>query len=120
MTEPSSPTLAAAGGAAWITTVILTYLGVDYYALLGAWLGVLVTLGGQSSVGLVRTIVTVAITSLGAGVVGQGLADILSMHSRPVVMFLSLLAGAGFQVIVQAAVEALVARIKRVGEGGQP
>lgn len=120
MTEPSSPVLAPAG-AAWLAAVVLTYLGVDYFALLGAFGGVLFTLGSLRAVGLVRVIGTVALTSFVAGVLGQGVADVLHMTSRPALMVFSLLFGAGGQVLVQAAIGALLERIKGLGgaNGGQ-
>lgn len=116
MTEPSSP-LVGAAWAAWLTSVVLALTGVDYYALLGAFGGVLLMLGSlrAQTVGTVRIVLTVAITSLTAGVMGQGLADLLHLNTRPVLMLFSLLFGAAGQIGVQTAVEALLARVKKLG-----
>jgi hypothetical protein len=114
MTEPSSPVLAPAG-AAWVTAVVLSYLGVDYYALLGAFGGVLLTLGNQRAVPLLRAVGTVAITCFAGGVLGQGLASLLHLDSRPALMLFSLLFGGAGQVGVQAAIDALLARVKSLG-----
>lgn len=115
---PDAATSSTAG-AAWmagITAATLAFLGVDYYALIGALGGVLFTLSSvREASSRMRVLATVAVTTFAAAVIGQGAAHVAGLTARPAVILLSLLCGAGGQVVVQAAVAALVTRIQKLG-----
>lgn len=116
MPEAASSSTAGAGWMAGVTAATLALLGVDYYALIGALGGVLFTLSSvREASSRARVLVTVAVTTFAAAVLGQGMAHVAGMESRPMLSVLSLICGAGGQVVVQAAVAALVARIQKLG-----
>lgn len=121
MTDPTSTPVAAAG-ASWLIAMVLAYFGIDYFALFAALAGVLVTLGNMKALGVLRMVGTVVVMTVAAAIMGQGLADIFHMNTRPAVMVFSLLFGGAGQVGIQAAIGAMLSRLKKLGgeQGGNP
>jgi hypothetical protein len=115
MTEPTSLAAWVAG----LSAAILALFGVDYYALFGALLGVLFTVSSLKATTRLQLLATVALTTLVAAVLGQGIAAAADIKTRAIVIAISLVVGAGGQVIVQACIAALVAKIQKAG-GQQP
>jgi hypothetical protein len=115
MADVSGTSFTAAAWAAWISAATLALLGVDYYALLGAFGGVLFTVAHQPSVKGLRLVVAVTIATFTSAVFGQGVAELASLKARAAIMIFSLVTGAGCQFIVRAAIDAAVARINALG-----
>lgn len=114
MPEATSTTTVASW-AAYLSAVTLALLGVDYYALLGAFGGVLFMLSSVRPTGRCRVVLTVSVTTFVAAALGQGLAAAFGLTGRAIVIAISVVVGAGGQVIVQAAVAAIVARLQKLG-----
>jgi len=113
----SSGTVAA--WVAWFSAVLLALLGVNYYALLGAFAGVLFTISTVRPGPLWRMVPAVAITTFVAAALGQGLAESADMGPRSALIAVCVVIGAGGQVIVQAAIAAVVARLEKLGGGSK-
>lgn len=118
MTDPTT-SAAAAGIAASISGVTLALIGVEWYALLWSFVGALLAMGEAASMGRLRAIVYVALTTLVGAALGHGLVAVLDLHSRAILILFSLAGGAGAQRIVSAAIKAVETRLGKLGEGSK-
>lgn len=117
---PEPTTSVAATWVAWLSAVMLAFLGVDYYALIGAFGGVLFTVSAVKATTWPRLVATVAITTFAAAVLGQGMAEWLGMTNRKMVLGLCLAFGGvgqiGLQRLFEAAGEAGAAFLRKKGD----
>lgn len=102
-----------------MSALSLALLGVDYYAIIWGMIGALSRLAfTEEQMPAFRAAVTVgASTALAAGLAHgiSGLAPTASM--RAALIFSAVVIGFGAQAIARATVEALLAKLKRFGDG---
>ena len=119
MPEAAASTTTVAAWAAWVSSVVLALLGVDYYALIGAFGGVLFTVSAVKATSWIRLVSAVAITTFVAAVLGQGIAEWAGLGNRKVVLALCLVLGGIGQVgllrLLQVAGDSLTAWIEKRG-----
>lgn len=117
MTEPT--TTGAAAFAASISAFSLALIGIDHYAIVWGLIGALSRLAfTEEQLPAMRAAVTVgASTALAAGL-AHGIAALAPTESvRNALIFSAVVIGFGAQAIAKTAVEALLARLKKFGEG---
>jgi hypothetical protein len=84
---------------------------------LWSFVGALLAMGQAASMGRLRAIVYVALTTLVGAALGHGVMAVLDMQNRAILILLSLAGGAGAQRIVSAAVSAIESRLGKFGGG---
>lgn len=99
-----------------ISAATMALLGVDYYSLVWGMFGAQVALfQNQATMGRVRALVYVALSTLVGAAVGTGTAAFLASKSQPLLILVSLVGGFGAQKIVTALLDAGLARVKKMG-----
>ncbi len=114
MSEPNSFSLAVTT----LSAALLALLGVDYYALLWGIIGAIFSLSYLPPMGKRAAVATVVISSMIGAAFGTALAE--KTGSRSLLIVLALVAAAGAQPIMAAAVRALVRRVARLGGTDTP
>lgn len=112
MTEPTIPTAVLAAG---ISTTTLALFGVEYFALLWAFIGALFALMQSQAMGRWKAVFFVAISTLIGAALGSGFVDLVQTTSRPILILSVLIGGAGAQVLIGALIKAAQTRIEKIG-----
>lgn len=99
--------------------VLMAALGVDYYATVWAFLGSLFALTQMSKVGRLAAVLHVVVSTLGGAALGTGCASYFA-SGKPVLIVLSLVAGASAQTVLNLLVQLVSSRIKSMMPGGNP
>lgn len=115
MTEPSL----ASAVIGWLSGVFLVLFGVDYYAIVWAFMG---TLGAlyfrEQNLGSLKSLAYIAFSTLAGAAIATGLiaiSGVVPPYQRPILILLSLVIGGGWQSVMAAILEALISRIKKFG-----
>lgn len=96
--------------------VLLTLFGVDYYAMLWAFLGSLVALTQtQNRMGRMRALLYVFLSTMVGAALGSAAFVYLDAKPKTVLLLCSVVGGFGWQIIMAALVQAVVSRIKTLG-----
>lgn len=99
-----------------VNQTLLTVLGVDYYAIIWSFLGSLVALTQTERMGRSRALLFVCLSTLvGAALGSAAFAYLGSSQPKPILLLCSVVGGFGWQLIMAALVQAVVARIKTIG-----
>ena len=99
-----------------ISSVTLAFLGVDYYSLVGGFVGAAAAVMFSAvTQGRMRTIVFLGVSAIVAAILGVGAGDFFGRSTRPTLTMFCLIIGFGAQAIMTAAVAAIVGRLHRVG-----
>lgn len=121
MPEPTIPAAGLAAAVATVSAAVLAVLGIDYYALVGAFVGALLGVSAMRTTGLLPMLLTLAITTLAAAAIGQGFAEVIGSTKRPVLMLCCLVLGAvgqgGLQGIAAKAAGAVSDRLNAIVGG---
>lgn len=112
MAEPTTTAGLIVGA---ISMATLALLGVDYYSLLWALVGALLALYQSESMGKVRTVIFILLSTLIGAACGTGALAFVNSESRPLLILASLVAGYGAQIVVTALLNAGVKRIEKLG-----
>lgn len=113
MSHQNEPVLAAFVAAA--SQVLLTLFGVDYYAMLWAFVGSLVALSQTGPSTRSRALVFVCLSTLVGAALGSAAFSYFDSKAKPILLLSSVVGGFGWQLIMTALVQAVVSRIKTVG-----
>lgn len=97
---------------------LLALLGVDYYAMLWAFVGALLVVTQTQKMGRGRAVVYVAVSTLVGAVLGSAAGSFLGAQSRAVNALLALLGGVGWQGIVALLLRMAEGKIKQLIPGG--
>lgn len=109
------PTTFWAAVAATLSTISLALFGVDYYSMLYGFVGALFALAQPESVGRLKAIVFVALSTLVGAAIGNAAVILAGTNSRGLLILGCLIGGAGAQLLVASAIKALSARIEKFG-----
>lgn len=115
MAEPTatSVTLGALAGA--ISGATLALLGVDYYSLVWALVGAMVARSERASMGRVRAVIYIALSTLLGAALGSAAVVLAEQQHRAVLILASIVCGAGAQMLISAVLQAALARIAALG-----
>lgn len=95
------PTATIAGAlAAGASTVTMALLGVDHYSLVWGLVGALVALYQADTMGRVKSVVFVALSTLIGAAAGTGVQAWFETTSRPLLIVASMTGGFGAQAII--------------------
>lgn len=95
-----------------ISQVLLALFGVDYYAMLWAFVGSLVALSRSERMTRGRAVVYVFLSTLMGAALATGAVAFFNTSARPVLIAVSLIGGAGSQLIVTTLVRGVLSRIQ--------
>lgn len=110
----NNDTILAASVAA-ISQAFLTLFGVDYYAMVWAFVGSCLALTQVPKMTRSRAIVYVVLSTLIGAALGSAAVAFLGSTQRVHLLVCSLVAGAGSQLIVAALLQVALNRIKSFG-----
>jgi hypothetical protein len=99
--------------------VLLALFGVDYYAMLWAFVGSLFALGQAKMMTRRRAVAYVALSTLLGAALGTVFVEWAGTTHRAYLIFGSLLGGSGSQLIVPALVAGTINRIRTTLGGAQ-
>lgn len=94
---------------------LLTLLGVDYYAMIWAFFGSLVALTQTQRMTRGRAVLFVLLSTLVGAALGTAAFAYLAVQPKAILLVTSVVGGFGFQLILAALTQAVVARIKTLG-----
>lgn len=114
MTEPTTTTAVLTVG---LSTTTLALFGVEYFALLWAFIGALFALMQSQAMGRWRAVFFVAISTLIGAALGSGFVDVVQTTSRPILILAVLIGGAGAQTLIGSILKAAQTRIDGIGGG---
>ena len=114
MAEPTTST--AAGLAAAFSGVSLALFGVDYYALLWGFFGSLLALSRAETMTKPRAVFFVTLSTFVGAAIGGSVLALVQSEQRALLVFASLVGGAGSQLIVGKAIDAVGGVFTRLGE----
>lgn len=97
-----------------VSQALLTLFGVDYYAIVWAFVGSLVAVT-QTRMTRPRAIVYVLLSTLVGAALGSAAFAYLDARPKVLLLLCSVVGGFGWQLIMTALVQAVVARIKTIG-----
>lgn len=92
--------------------VLLALFGVDYYAMLWAFVGSLLALSQVKKMTRSRAIVYVLLSTLVGAALGTGCVVFFEVKARAALLVTSLVGGAGSQLFVTALIQGALFRIK--------
>ena len=96
--------------------VLLTLFGVDYYAMLWAFVGSLVAITQmKNKMGRTRALVYVFLSTMVGAALGSAAFAYLDAKPQAILLICSVVGGFGWQLIMSALVQAVVSRIKTIG-----
>lgn len=98
-----------------VSQALLVLFGVDYYAMLWAFVGSLLALTQTGAMTRWRALAFVCLSTLVGAALGSAAFAYLQAKPQPVLLLASVVGGFGWQLIMTALVQAVVARIKTVG-----
>lgn len=101
--------------AATLSTISLALFGVDYYSMLGGFLGALLALPQAESMGRFKALLFVALSTLVGAVIGNVLVVLAGSTARPLLILGCIVGGAGAQLLVATVIKALTTRIEKLG-----
>lgn len=110
---PDTFTAAAFAAAASATTLAL--LGVDYYALLWAFIGALAALWQAGTMRRYVAVLFVALSTLLGAAMGSAAVLVIGTNHLPVLILACLVCGAGAQVLLGAAIKRVAELIANLG-----
>ena len=113
MHEPHTSSFAAAMAA--ISGYTVAALGVEWHALLWAFVGVMLANAPDASLSTVRATVYVALATLVGAAFGHGFIALLDSTKPALLILFSVIGGAGAKPLVFRAIEALGKRIDTLG-----
>lgn len=103
--------------AAFVTAAsqaLMTLFGVDYYAVMWAFVGSLAALT-QAKMTMPRAVFYVFLSTMVGAALGSAAFDHLESKTKTVLLLCSVVGGFGWQIIMTALVQAVVSRIKTIG-----
>lgn len=109
MTDITIPAAVAAA-----SSVTLALFGVDYYSILWGFIGAMFALMEAEREPWARAVLSVMLSTLLGAAFGSLTQLLLDHPNRAVLIFGSLVGGAGSKIIVKAAIEAVVSRVRPV------
>lgn len=115
MAEPITTTAGSVTAA--ISVVTLALFGVDYYSLLYGLVGALVGLSQAAAMARLAAVVHIAMSTILGAAFGNAALALFGTTSRPLLIMGCLIGGAGAQLIVAAAIKAVLSRIELFGGG---
>src|SRR4051812_14701043 len=92
---------------AGVSQVLLTLFGVDYYAMLWAFVGSLVALSQTGQMTRARALVYVCLSTLVGAALGSAAYVYLAATAKPILLLASVTGGFGWQLIMTAIVQAV-------------
>lgn len=96
--------------------VLLTLFGVDYYAMLWAFVGSLVAITQmKNKMGRTRALIYVFLSTMVGAALGSAAFAYLDAKPQAILLICSVVGGFGWQLIMSALVQAVVSRIKTIG-----
>lgn len=105
---------------AGVSQTLLTLLGVDYYALMWAFIGSLGALTQAQTMTRSRAIAYVLLSTLVGAAFGSAAFAWLDAKPKILLLLCSTVGGFGWQLIMAALVQAVISRINTVGGVKQP
>lgn len=94
---------------------MMTLFGVDYYAMLWAFVGTLLALTQAAPMTRPRAIVYVLLSTLIGAAFGSWAVAAIDVKARAHLLWLSVVGGFGSQIIIATALQAVLARVKTIG-----
>ena len=114
--EPAASAVHAVAVA--LSALTMSLLGVDYYSLVWGMVGAhLALFHAQETMGRIRSVIYIALSTLVGAAVGTGTLSFFSSESRALLIVVSMVGGFGAQKIVTALLSAGLARIEKTGGG---
>lgn len=98
-----------------ISSALLTILGVDYYAVLWAFVGSILALTQVKSMHRSRAVIYLALSTLIGAATGSAVAAYLESNVKAYLILASIVGGFGSQLIVAALLQAALNHINRLG-----
>jgi hypothetical protein len=117
MTEPTSSSVAVVGAA--LSSALVSLIGLEYHALMGAAFGAFLTLTMTDDVMTRRkAIMTFFACAVCGAAFGAWVTELLTSGSRAALVGISMICGAGAQVLVPAAIARGVRMLNAGKKGG--
>lgn len=113
MTEPTTSTVTAI--AASLSGITLALLGVEYHALLWAFVGAMLAMANSAGQTMGWAVGRVVLSTLVGAALGSGAIAALDASKPALLIVLSLLGGAGADQLVKRALDAIGKRIDGAG-----
>src|SRR5574341_1527668 len=110
----------AATGVSAVSQILLTLFGVDYYAMIWAFVGSILALTHVKKMTRGRALIYVALSTLIGAAFGSVAVAFMGTGNRAFLIGASVIGGTGSQLIVAAALQAVLNRIKVLGGANEP